>query len=114
MGSQVRGARCPVSKFMDLFDTALQVHVPTVHFTLIGMFLVLPNISSTRFMEAILPEREHITQKWRPDRRRRACCEESLTLGTVGIWKSVSYWRCPLGDQPRHGFHGVNKVLMSC
>ena len=33
-GSQVRGARCPVSKFMDLFDTALQVHVPTVHFTL--------------------------------------------------------------------------------
>jgi len=32
-GSQVRGARCPVSKFMDLFDTALQVHVPTVHFT---------------------------------------------------------------------------------
>ena len=33
-GSQVRGARCPVSKFMDLFDTALQVQVPTVHFTL--------------------------------------------------------------------------------
>ena len=36
-GSQVRGARCPVSKFMDLFDTALQVHVPTVHFTLISI-----------------------------------------------------------------------------
>ena len=33
-GSQVRGARCSVSKFMDLFDTALAVHVPTVHFTL--------------------------------------------------------------------------------
>ena len=33
-GSQVRGARCLVSKFMDLFDTALQVQVPTVHFTL--------------------------------------------------------------------------------
>ena len=32
-GSQVRGVRCPVSKFMDLFDTALQVYVPTVHFT---------------------------------------------------------------------------------
>ena len=32
-GSQVRGARCLVSKFMDLFDTALQVQVPTVHFT---------------------------------------------------------------------------------
>ena len=32
-GSQVRGARCPVSKFMDLFDTALQVYVPTVYFT---------------------------------------------------------------------------------
>ena len=33
-GSQVRGARCLVSKFMDLFDTALQVQVPIVHFTL--------------------------------------------------------------------------------
>ena len=33
-GSQVRGARCLVSKFMDLFDTTLQVQVPTVHFTL--------------------------------------------------------------------------------
>ena len=32
-GSQVRGDRCLVSKFMDLFDTALQVQVPTVHFT---------------------------------------------------------------------------------
>ena len=30
--SQVRGAKCPVSKFMDLFDTALQVQVPTMHF----------------------------------------------------------------------------------
>jgi len=33
MVSQVRWARCPVSKFMNLFDTALQVQVPTVHFT---------------------------------------------------------------------------------
>ena len=32
-GSQVRGARCLVSKFMDLFDTAMQVQVLTVHFT---------------------------------------------------------------------------------
>ena len=33
MSSQIRGARCLVSKFMNLFDTALQVKVPTVHFT---------------------------------------------------------------------------------
>jgi hypothetical protein len=33
-GSQVRGARCLVSKSMDLFDTVLQVQVPTMHFTL--------------------------------------------------------------------------------
>ena len=26
-------ARCLISKFMDLFDTMLQVQVPTVHFT---------------------------------------------------------------------------------
>ena len=34
-GSQVRGARCLVSKFMDLFDTTLQVQVPMVYFTLL-------------------------------------------------------------------------------
>ena len=37
--SQVRGARCLVSKFMDLFDTALQVQVPTVHFTRMNLFV---------------------------------------------------------------------------
>ena len=49
-GSQVRGARCPVSKFMDLFDTALQVHVPTVHFTLLKMKgLSFRELSTVRF-----------------------------------------------------------------
>jgi hypothetical protein len=33
-GLQVRGVGCLVFKFMDLFDTALQVHVPTVYLTL--------------------------------------------------------------------------------
>ena len=37
--SQVRGAKCLVSKFLDLFDTALQVQVATVHFTLMIIFL---------------------------------------------------------------------------
>jgi hypothetical protein len=35
MGSQVEGARCLVSKFMNLFDTTLQVQVRTVHWTLL-------------------------------------------------------------------------------
>jgi hypothetical protein len=36
-GLQVRGARCLVFKFIDLFDTALQVHGPTVYLTLCKM-----------------------------------------------------------------------------
>jgi hypothetical protein len=34
----VRGARCLVFKFMDLFDTALQVHGPMVYLTLVYIY----------------------------------------------------------------------------
>ena len=40
-GSQVCGARCLVSKFMDLFDTVLQVQVTTVHFTRVSPFVAM-------------------------------------------------------------------------
>jgi hypothetical protein len=38
-GLQVRGARCLVFKFMDLFDKALLVHKPMVYLTLIKLIL---------------------------------------------------------------------------
>jgi hypothetical protein len=39
---QVRGARCLVFKFMDLFDTALQVHGPMVYLTHYLICVVFP------------------------------------------------------------------------
>ena len=46
-GSQVRGARCPVSKFMDLFDTTLQVHVLTMNFTQFITWALVVDVKAT-------------------------------------------------------------------